>query len=146
IAAADVILVAPSNPVVSIGPILAVRGVREALASSGAPIVAVSPIVGGAPIKGPAHTLLRALGCEVSALGVARFYADWIDGFVFDERDAALQPAIEALGLESEALDTMMVDARVSEAVARAALGVAERVARRRRGAAGTARSRGASR
>ena len=128
IEAADVILVCPSNPIVSIGPILAVRGVREALEASAAPIVAVSPIVSGAPIKGPAHTLLRALGIEVSALGVARFYSDWIDGFVFDERDAALLPEVEALGLAATAVDTMMVDATVSESVARAALAVADRL------------------
>lgn len=128
IAAAETILVCPSNPIVSIGPILAVPGVREALGASSAPIVAVSPIVSGAPIKGPAHTLLRALGIEVSALGVARFYADWIDGFVFDERDAVLLPDVEALGLAATAVDTMMVDPTVSEAVARAALGVADRL------------------
>lgn len=125
---AEIVLVSPSNPVVSIGPILAVPGVREALAGSEAPIVAVSPIVGGAPIKGPAHTLLRALDVEVSALGVARFYRDWIDGFVFDARDAGLRPAIEALGLAVDCLDTMMVDADASERVAAAALGVAERL------------------
>jgi LPPG:FO 2-phospho-L-lactate transferase len=128
IAAANTILVCPSNPIVSIGPILAVPGMREALEASTAPIVAVSPIVSGAPIKGPAHTLLRALGIDVSALGVARFYADWIDGFVFDERDAELLPEVEALGLAASAVDTMMVDAGVSEAVARAALAVADRL------------------
>ncbi len=128
IASANTILVCPSNPMVSIGPILAVRGVREALEASTAPIVAVSPIVSGAPIKGPAHTLLRALGIDVSAVGVARFYADWIDGFVFDERDAELLPSVEALGLAASAVDTIMVDASVSEAVARAALGVADRL------------------
>lgn len=128
IAAAETVLVCPSNPIVSIGPILAVPGIREALDASSAPIVAVSPIVSGAPIKGPAHTLLRALGIEVSALGVARFYAEWIDGFVFDERDAALLPEVEALGLAATAVDTMMVDPTVSESVARAALGVADRL------------------
>jgi LPPG:FO 2-phospho-L-lactate transferase len=128
IAAADTILVSPSNPIVSIGPILAVPGIRAALDASEAPIVAVSPIVGGAPIKGPAHTLLRALDVEVSALGVAGFYLDWIDGFVFDERDAPSKSAIEDLGLVADALDTMMVDAEVSERVARAALALADRV------------------
>lgn len=128
IADADTLLVCPSNPIVSIGPILAVPGIRQALEASAAPIVGVSPIVGGAPVKGPAHTLLRAQGIEVSALGVARFYADWIDGFVFDERDRGLDAEIAALGLETACLDTMMVDASVSEAVARATLDVAERV------------------
>jgi LPPG:FO 2-phospho-L-lactate transferase len=128
IAGADTILVSPSNPIVSIGPILALPGIREALDAAAAPIVAVSPIVGGAPIKGPAHTLLRALDIEVSALGVARFYQDWIDGFLFDERDLELQPAIEALGLATDALDTLMVDAEVSERVARRALDLADRI------------------
>jgi len=129
IEAAETILVCPSNPIVSIGPILAVPGVREALDAARAPIVAVSPIVGGAPIKGPAHTLLAAEGIEVSALGVARFYHDWIDGFVFDEQDAQLQREIEGLGLVARFLDTMMVDAEVSERVARAALAVARECA-----------------
>jgi LPPG:FO 2-phospho-L-lactate transferase len=126
IATATTILVCPSNPIVSIGPILAVPGIREALMAAEAPIVAVSPIVRGAPIKGPAHTLLQAQDIEVSALGVARFYSDWIDGFVFDQRDESLLADIEALGLAARAVDTMMVDAEVSERVARAALEVAE--------------------
>jgi hypothetical protein len=71
---------------------------------------------------------MRALDIEVSALGVARFYSEWIGGFVFDEQDAALQGEIEKLGLTATCLDTMMVDAAVSESVARAALGVANRL------------------
>ena len=125
---AQTILVCPSNPIVSIGPILAVPGIREALDASTAPVVAVSPIVGGAPIKGPAHTLLRAQDIEVSALGVARFYQDWIDGFVFDDRDRDLLNEIEGLGLEALTLDTMMVNAKVSEQVARATLRVADSI------------------
>ena len=128
IALADTILVCPSNPVVSIGPILAVPGIREAIDASSAPVVGVSPIVGGAPIKGPAHTLLRALDVEVSALGVARFYSEWMAGFVFDERDAALSAEIAALGLEISCVDTMMVDAAVSRAVAESALDLAARL------------------
>lgn len=128
IAAAKTILVAPSNPIVSIGPILAVPGIREALDASSAPIVAISPIVGGAPVKGPADTLLRAQGIEVSALGVARFYADWIDAFVFDERDRASQGEIAALGLGAVALDTLMVTPEVARDVARAAFELADRL------------------
>ena len=101
-------------------------GIREALIAATAPIVAVSPIVRGAPIKGPAHTLLQAQDVEVSALGVADFYRDWINGFVFDQRDESLLADIEALGLAAQAVDTMMVDAQVSERVAQAALEVAE--------------------
>jgi LPPG:FO 2-phospho-L-lactate transferase len=128
IESAQTILVSPSNPIVSIGPILAVPGIREALISSSAPIVAVSPIVGGAPIKGPAHTLMRAEGVSVSALGVAGFYREWIDGFVFDEQDAKLQDEIEALGLRATSLDTMMVSAQISENIARATLAIADQV------------------
>jgi len=126
IKAADAILVCPSNPIVSIGPILAIPGIKEALLAARAKIVAVSPIVGGAPIKGPAHTLLEAQGIDVSALGVAGFYSDWIDGFVFDVQDESLRPQIEALGLTTRVLDTIMLDAEISERVARAALEVAK--------------------
>jgi len=124
--AARCVLVCPSNPVVSIGPILAVRGVREALAASAAPVVAVSPIVGGAPVKGPADRLLRGIGVEVSARGVAGLYRDWIHGFVLDERDAAEEPDVRALGLATATLDTLMRDAEAAARVASAALTLAE--------------------
>jgi len=123
---ARTILVCPSNPVVSIGPILALPGVREAIAASGAPVVAVSPIVGGAPIKGPADHLLRAIGSEVSARGVARLYRDLAGGFVLDRRDAEQVADVEALGLRARAVDTIMRDAAASEALARAALELAD--------------------
>ena len=122
---AGCVLVCPSNPVVSIGPILAVPGVREAIAESGAPVVAVSPIVGGKPVKGPADSLLRGVGAEVSARGVARLYQDWIHGFVIDERDAREATDVEALGLRCRALDTIMRDADASARVAGAALELA---------------------
>ncbi|MFK7898385.1 MAG: 2-phospho-L-lactate transferase [Myxococcota bacterium] len=128
ITCADTILVCPSNPIVSIGPILAVPGIREAIEASDAPIVGVSPIVGDAPIKGPAHILLGAEGVEVSAVGVARFYREWMGGFVFDAVDAAREREIEDLGLMTEHLDTLMVNADVSEKVAQAALRVAARL------------------
>jgi LPPG:FO 2-phospho-L-lactate transferase len=122
IAAADAILFCPSNPIVSIGPILAVPGVREALAAARAPAVAVSPIVGGAPVKGPADRLLRAQGVEVSARGVAGLYKDVVRGYVLDQRDAAQQRDVEALGLCARAVDTLMRDAEIAAGVARAAL------------------------
>ena len=125
---ADTILVCPSNPIVSIDPILSVRGIAEALRRSPAPVIAVSPIVGGAPIKGPAHTLLAAASIEVSAAGVAGYYRDWIDGFIFDVQDRALGPEIEKLGLAVDCLDTIMVDAAVSERVARAAITLAQKL------------------
>jgi len=125
---ARTIVVCPSNPVVSIAPILAVPGVREAIAASGAPVVAISPIVGGAPIKGPADHLLRAIGAEVSARGVARLYRDLARGFVFDARDADCVGDVEALGLRALAVDTIMRDAAASESLARATLGLADRL------------------
>jgi LPPG:FO 2-phospho-L-lactate transferase len=125
IAAARAILVCPSNPIVSVGPILAVPGVREAIAAAEVPVVAVSPIVGGRPVKGPAAQLLRGVGCEVSARGVAEHYREWITGFVIDEQDADQAPAIEALGLAVGVTDTIMRDAEASERVARAALELA---------------------
>jgi LPPG:FO 2-phospho-L-lactate transferase len=128
IARADLILVAPSNPIVSIGPIRAVPEIRRALDTAACPVVAVSPIVGGLPIKGPAHTLMRACGIEVSARGVAALYRDWIDGFVFDTRDAAARGEIEALGLDVEMVDTLMVDAAASRRVAEAAIRLGDRL------------------
>jgi LPPG:FO 2-phospho-L-lactate transferase len=125
IAAADVLLVCPSNPVVSIAPILAVPGIREAVAACRAPVIAVSPIVGGAPVKGPADRLLRGLGHEVSARGVAKLYCELIDGYIIDERDAALEADIAALGLRTCVMDTIMRDVRASQRLAEAALALA---------------------
>ena len=105
---AEVVVVCPSNPVVSIGPILAVRGVREALRRTRARVVAVSPIVAGRPLKGPADKLMRAVGVEVSAYGVAEMYRDFLDVMVIDELDAELKPRIESLGVEVAVAPTIM--------------------------------------
>ena len=134
IRAADVILVCPSNPVVSIGPILAVRGVRETIAASPAPVVAISPIVGGAPVKGPADRLLRGIGVEVSARGVAGFYRDWVTGYVMDQRDAAQQPDVEALGLATRVTDTVMRNPEAAAQLSSEALELAGTLARVRLG------------
>jgi LPPG:FO 2-phospho-L-lactate transferase len=125
VAGADAVLLCPSNPVVSIGPILAVPGIAEAVRAAAAPVVAVTPIVGGAPIKGPADRLLRGLGHEVSARGVAALYRDLADGFVLDERDAGSADEIAALGLEVRVTDTLMRDVAASRRVVRAALDLA---------------------
>jgi LPPG:FO 2-phospho-L-lactate transferase len=125
LAGADAILLCPSNPVVSIGPILAVPGMRDALRSSRAPVVAVSPIVGGAPVKGPADRLLRGLGHEVSARGVAALYSEVVDGFVLDERDAELANDVAALGLRTAVTDTIMRDTNASRRLVEAALELA---------------------
>ena len=107
---ADAVVIAPSNPIVSVAPILATPGLRDALAVSPAPIVAVSPIVGGHALKGPAAQMLATLDHEVSALGVARLYADVIDGLVIDEVDGELGPAIELLGPRVLVTATVMGD------------------------------------
>ncbi len=110
---ADAVVIAPSNPLVSIGPILAVPGMRDAILAvreRGAPVIAVSPIIGGRALKGPADRMLASLGHEASALGVARLYADVTDVFVLDTEDAALAPAVEALGMRALVTDTIMTD------------------------------------
>jgi LPPG:FO 2-phospho-L-lactate transferase len=120
------IILCPSNPVVSIGPILAVPAISQALSETAAPVVAISPIIGGAAVKGPAAQLLRGTGSEVSARGVARRYRDIVGGMLIDSRDAEQVPDVEALGLRCRAIDTLMVDLEVSIALARAALDLAE--------------------
>jgi LPPG:FO 2-phospho-L-lactate transferase len=128
IAAAEAILLCPSNPIVSIGPILAVPGVREALRAARAPVVAISPIIGGAPVKGPADRLLRGLGHEVSARGVAALYGDLLDGYLLDTRDAAQIRDVEALGVRARAVDTLMRSPEVAAELARSALELAREI------------------
>lgn len=105
---ADLVVIGPSNPLVSIGPILALAELRRALSAAHAPRVAVSPIVAGGALKGPADRMLASLGHEASALGVARLYAGLVDRFVIDDADAALAPAIEALGMRVDVLPIVM--------------------------------------
>ncbi len=105
---ADVIVVCPSNPVVSIGPVLAVPGVREALVERRDRVVAVSPIIAGAALKGPADRLMAELGTEASVVGVARLYAPWVGTLVVDGADAARAPDVEAEGLRCVVTDTVM--------------------------------------
>jgi LPPG:FO 2-phospho-L-lactate transferase len=111
ISGADAIVICPSNPVVSVGPILALPGMREALTRSSAPRVAVSPIVGGRAIKGPADKMLLSLGHEVSATGVARMYAGLVDGMVVDTIDEGERESIEAIGMRVLATGSVMSDA-----------------------------------
>jgi LPPG:FO 2-phospho-L-lactate transferase len=119
LAAADRVVIAPSNPFVSIDPILAVPGIRAAVAARRAGAVAVSPIVGGRALRGPLAEMLSGLGHEPSALGVARLYAELVSTFVVDLADAALAPAIEALGLRAVVVPTVMVDPLEREEVGR---------------------------
>src|SRR5687767_7311745 len=110
IAEADLVVIGPSNPLVSIGPILSLAGVRAALEASSASKVAVSPIVAGRALKGPADRMLVGLGHESTALGVARIYVGLVDRFVLDSADAALAPDVESLGVSASVLDTVMRD------------------------------------
>jgi LPPG:FO 2-phospho-L-lactate transferase len=133
IAAADVIIIGPSNPLVSIGPILAVPGMTDLLAaarSRGVAVIAVSGIVGGVALKGPADRMLTSLGYESSARGVAAQYASQLDGFVLDSVDAPLEPAIATLGLQTFVTDTIMKDAAGRSRLALAVLGFAATVGR----------------
>jgi len=114
IGAADAVLVCPSNPVTSVGPILAVPGVVEALHGTRAPVLAISPIVGGRAVSGPAGRLMAARGLPVSALGIAQGYAPWLDILIIDDEDAALAPSIEAAGARPVVASTLMTG-RVEE-------------------------------
>jgi len=120
--AAKAILISPSNPLVSVGTILSLAGVRDALRTTSARIVGVSPIVGGATIKGPADKMMRGLGMEVSAVGVARAYADFLDVLVIDNQDADLAAAVEAEGVKAVVTDTIMRDLDVKRALAQVTL------------------------
>jgi len=122
IAEADVVVVCPSNPVVSIGPILAVPGMRAAVAARRQVVTGVSGIVGGSPVAGMADRLMPAVGIDVSAVGVASSYRDLLGAWVVDDIDASAVPDVEAMGIRCLATDTIMVDDRRAEAVARAAL------------------------
>ena len=113
LAQAELIVFAPSNPIVSVGPILAVPGLRrliERARAGGVPVVAISGIIAGHALKGPADRMLASLGHEPSALGVARLYAGLASHFVIDPADADLRPAIESLGMVVLVTDTVMVD------------------------------------
>jgi LPPG:FO 2-phospho-L-lactate transferase len=105
---ADAVIVCPSNPMISIGPILALPGVRDALRRTNATSVAITPIIGGRALKGPAADMLRDLGQEVSARGVATMYQDFLDVFILDETDSEIALEIRALGLQVFSTDTVM--------------------------------------
>lgn len=119
---AERVLVCPSNPVVSIGPILAVPGILDALKQRREAVVAVTPIVQGAALKGPADRLLPVVGAEVSASGVASLYADFCATFVVDERDPQEAERVEKLGMKAVQLDTIMVTPDASERLAKEVL------------------------
>ena len=105
---ADLFVICPSNPFVSVDPILAVPGMRDRITRSDSPVIAVSPIIGGSAVKGPAAQMLASLGHEVSSVGVAAYYHDLIDVLVIDEVDSELAPAIEDLGIQAAITSTLM--------------------------------------
>ena len=123
VSGADVIVFCPSNPVVSLGPILSVPGMRDALAAATAPKVAVSPIVGGKALKGPADRMLSSLGHEVSSAGVAALYEGLLDGMVVDRADEGQRGDIEGLGMRVLATDAVMHDPPDRVRLAREVLG-----------------------
>jgi LPPG:FO 2-phospho-L-lactate transferase len=125
IASADVVVLPPSNPVVSIGPILAVSGVRDGLRATSAPVVGVSPIISGAPVRGMADACLTAIGVETSAAAVAGMYSDFLDGWLVDESDAASVGVIEEGGARCIAVPLFMRDVEAAAAMARHALDLA---------------------
>jgi LPPG:FO 2-phospho-L-lactate transferase len=130
VGSADVVLLAPSNPVVSLGTVLAVPGVRDALVGTAAPVVGLSPIVGGAPVRGMADKVLAAVGVEATASAVARHYgADLLDGWLVDTRDAAEVAAVEAAGIACRAVPLLMTDDDATSRMAADALALAEAVA-----------------
>ncbi|HEY3868012.1 MAG TPA: 2-phospho-L-lactate transferase [Actinocrinis sp.] len=139
IGAADVILLPPSNPVVSIGAILAVPGIRAAIAEAAAPVVGLSPIIGSAPVRGMADKVLAAVGVETNATAVAAHYGarargGLIDGWLIDESDAAQVAAIQDAGIECRAVPLLMSDVKAAAAMAAQALELADGLAAGRRG------------
>jgi LPPG:FO 2-phospho-L-lactate transferase len=119
---ADTIVICPSNPVISIGPILSVPGVREALMARRSRVIAISPIVAGAPVKGPADRLMGPLGIEVSCVGVAHAYAPICGALVIDAVDAGRAGDVEAAGVRAIVTDTMMRSPEIATELARRTL------------------------
>lgn len=122
VAAADVLVIAPSNPIVSIGPVLAVPGIREAVETRRDRVVAISPIVAGAALKGPADRMLTELGHEASVVGVAALYADLASVLVVDDADLRLSADVAATGMECLIVPTVMSSPEVAAALARSTL------------------------
>jgi LPPG:FO 2-phospho-L-lactate transferase len=116
------IIIAPSNPIISIGPILAVRGIRDALHNTPAPVAAISPIVGGKALKGPADRMLASLGYGASAAAVAGLYHDIADVLVLDQQDAALRAEVESQGMKAVVTQTVMTSNDVKQGLARTVL------------------------
>jgi LPPG:FO 2-phospho-L-lactate transferase len=122
---ADVVAIAPSNPYLSVDPILAVDGVRDALAARSGPVVAVSPIVGGRAVRGPADRIMRRLAGEATPAALGRHYRGVVTHMLVDDVDREHLPSVEALGISPGAAPTLMADAGARASLARAALALA---------------------
>ena len=122
IAEARAVILCPSNPIISIGPILQIKGIREALRRTEAKVVAISPLVGGLPLKGPADKLMRGLGLEVTSAQVARLYSDFLDIMVIDLEDAHEDKEIDDMGLNTLVVDTVMSNKEKASSLARSVL------------------------
>jgi LPPG:FO 2-phospho-L-lactate transferase len=120
---AEAVVICPSNPIVSIGPILAIAGIRDAVVARRAETVAVSPIVGGRALKGPADRMMAELGHEASVVGIARMYAPFAGTLIIDSVDAGLAPAVEAEGMTCVVTATVMTGPREAANLARTVLG-----------------------
>jgi LPPG:FO 2-phospho-L-lactate transferase len=123
------VIICPSNPFISIEPILAIPGMRDAIKGSGAPVVAVSPIIGGRAVKGPTAKMMRELGLEASAAGVARRYGDLIDGYIVDHADA---DGLDTIGARVTFARTLMTSLDDRETLARVTLDAADALASKR--------------
>jgi LPPG:FO 2-phospho-L-lactate transferase len=130
LATADVVLLPPSNPVVSLGPILSVPGVRAAVRESSVPVIGLSPIIGGRPVRGMADACLSAIGVDTTAAAVATLFADLLDGWLVDQADAGQVPEIEASGVRARAVPLLMRDVPAAAAMAGEALALAEEIGR----------------
>ena len=115
---ARLVVICPSNPIISIGPILNVKGIRESLRRTPAKVIAISPLVAGIPLKGPADRLMRGLGLEVSSTQVAKLYGDFLDEMVIDEQDSFEGDAIRSIGLKTLVVDTVMSNDEKAEKLA----------------------------
>lgn len=126
----EAIVIAPSNPYVSVDPILYLPGMTDLIKAAGVPVVAVSPIVGGQALKGPAAKMMKELDRDVSALGIAQHYQGLVDGLVIDDQDGAFAPGIKALGIEPYVTQTVMTDTPSRISLAEATLEFVRRIAR----------------
>ncbi|MFZ4515769.1 MAG: 2-phospho-L-lactate transferase, partial [Acidimicrobiia bacterium] len=122
IAAASTIIICPSNPLISIGPIVAIPAIRSALVAARDRVVAISPLIAGRAVKGPADHMMAAQGYDASCVGVAEMYREFCSAFVIDQRDDSRATEVEALGYRVVVTDTLMHDVRIAAALAQSAL------------------------